>query len=290
VLADAAAAAPPTPGVYLFLGDDRRLLYVGKAGNLRRRLQQHAKAEPQPMEVRRLRTYGEVREVVWEETATEAAAASREADLIVALRPRGNASIVDGGRWTYLVVTTSDDADGRTTFVLTPEPPAGRNRRPGRRVYGCFPHLGKGVAAAPAIACSDGFAALLRLLWATGEARPGDHYPRRIAGPSPPFDATVAVRPAWSGDLHRLLGGTSARLLTQVGAAVEADVEAHLRPALRRDLDLAAGFFAAGPVALRDLRRRHDLPPRPLAREEIVGLLVAEVRAAFGDVRLDPDP
>jgi predicted GIY-YIG superfamily endonuclease len=279
-LVEAAAAAPTTPGVYLFLGAGRELLYVGKAGNLRRRLQQHAKADPHPGEVRRLRTYGDVRDVVWEETPTESAAAAREADLIVALRPRGNASIVDGGRWTYVVVTPA--AGGRTTFVLTPDRPSGGG---GRRVYGCFPHLGKGVAAAPAIACSDGFAALLRLLWATGEAGPGDHYPRRIAGPSPPFECATVVRPGWAPGLHRLLAGTGRSLLAALGDAVETDVESHLRPALRRDLDLAAGFATAGPVALRDLRRRHGLPPRALTREEIVDLLGAEVRAAFGDVR-----
>jgi predicted GIY-YIG superfamily endonuclease len=284
-LQDAAATAPTTPGVYLFLGEARQLLYVGKAGNLRRRLQQHAKAEPHPLERRRSRTYGETREVVWEETATEEAAAAREADLIVALQPPGNAAIIAGGRWTYLVVTPAPDrGPGGLTLELTPLVP---ERHPGRRVFGCFPHLGKGVAAAPAIACSDGFAGLLRLLWATGEAGPGDHYPRRIAGPSPPLATTTVVRPDWASDLHRLFGGTSGRLLPRLRAAVEGEVEAHLRPALRRDLDLAAAFYRAGPAALRDLRRRHGLPARPLAKSEIVDLLVAEVGAAFGDIRLD---
>jgi predicted GIY-YIG superfamily endonuclease len=284
-LLEAADAAPTAPGVYLFLGAARELLYIGKAGNLRRRLQQHAKAEPGPREVRRLRTYGDVREVVWEETASEASAAAREADLIVAFAPPGNAAIIGGGRWAYLVVTPQPErGPGSTTFALRPSADAPR----GSRVYGCFPHLGKGVAAAPAIACSDGFAGLLRLLWATGEARRGDHYPRRIAGPSPPLELTTVVRPAWSTDLHRLLGGTGARLLVHLRTAVEEDVEPHLRPALRRDLDLAAGFFTAGPAALRALRRRHGLPARPLGRDEIVALLAAELRSAFGDVRLGP--
>jgi predicted GIY-YIG superfamily endonuclease len=283
-LLDAAATAPTTPGVYLFLSGDRELLYIGKAGNLRRRLQQHAKADPHPRELRRSRTYDEVREVVWEETPTEEAAAAREADLIVALRPPGNAAIVGGARWTYLVVTpVAERGPGATSFELTPHEPV---RQVGRRVYGCVPHLGKGVAAAPAIACSDGFAALVRLLWAPGEARPGDHYPRRIAGPSPPLEVATVVRPEWTADLHRLLGGTSPRLLDRLRAAVEADVEPHLRPALRRDLDLAAAFSRTGPAAVRALRLRHGLPARPLSRSEICDLLVAEVRAAFGDVRL----
>ena len=285
-LDEAAAGAPTTPGVYFFLDGNRRLLYIGKAGNLRRRLQQHAKAMPLPVELRRQRTYSDVREVVWEETSTEAAAAAREADLIVALRPPGNAAIVGAARWTYLIVTPLPDrGPGWTRFLLSPSADgAGR----GARVYGCFPHLGKGVAAAPAIACSDGFAGLTRLLWATGEARPGDHYPKRIAGPSPALDLSTVVRPEWASDLHRLLGGTSPRLLHRISDAVEGGVEAHLRPALRRDLDLAAAFFTAGPVALRALRLRHRLPARPLDRDEFVRLLVAEVRAAFGDLDLGP--
>ena len=291
-LIEAAGRAPTTPGVYFFLGPGRRLRYVGKAANLRRRLQQHAKAEPHPLEARRLRTYDEACEVLWEECPTEAAAAAREADLIVALRPPGNAAIVDDGRWTYLVVSTGpgrEAGSGWTSFRITPAPER-RDGTRGARIYGCFPHLGKGQGSQPGIACSDGFAGLLRLLWATGEAEPGDHYPRRIAGPSPPLDATTVVRPEWASDLTRLLGGTSPRLLHRLAAAIEADVEAHLRPALRRDLDLAAGFFTAGPVALRALRLRHGLPARPVGRDEFVTLLVAEVRAAFGDLDLGPVP
>src|SRR4051812_35573520 len=44
VLAVAGRSAPSAPGVYFMLSDSLEILYVGKAGNLRQRLKQHARA------------------------------------------------------------------------------------------------------------------------------------------------------------------------------------------------------------------------------------------------------
>src|SRR5262245_39223849 len=149
VIADAALVAPTQPGVYFFLGVDRVVLYVGKATNLRARLGQHARGTDVP-----------VVDVAWEVTADAHAAAAREADLIVALQPRCNRSIVMEGRWAY--ISCAPDAAGaamRFTVGITSEPaPA--------RVYGCFPHLGVDVSSQAGIACSDGYVAFLRTLWA----------------------------------------------------------------------------------------------------------------------------
>ena len=249
------------------------MLYVGKAVNLRRRLQQHAK-EPATHGASK---YARVRVVAWEELANDDAACAREADLIVALQPAQNASLAGDGCWSYLVV----DVDaGR--FSLVPElPPVGR----GVTAYGCFPHLGKGQSSRPGIACSDGYTALLRLLWATGPSSAGGPYPRAISGTSPPFEATVEVPARIAPRLRRLLSGTSARLLDDVAAAVE-DVDPYLRPALRRDVVLARGFFDHGPAALRRLRLRHGLPAGPLPRARIEALLHDEVTSAIGEVVL----
>jgi excinuclease UvrABC nuclease subunit len=51
-LAAAAARAPKCAGVYFLLADDRELLYVGIAGDLRARLKQHAAATPGQREPR----------------------------------------------------------------------------------------------------------------------------------------------------------------------------------------------------------------------------------------------
>ncbi|HUP85686.1 MAG TPA: nucleotide excision repair endonuclease [Acidimicrobiales bacterium] len=277
-LVTAAAAAPTSAGVYFFLGEARDLLYIGKAANLRRRLQQHAKEVPSARERRRTAIYAEVRDVRWEILADEESAAAREADLIVALQPPLNASLVDNGRWTYLVVTPVDDT---CEFAII-EDPAGTPST--ARVYGCFPHLGKGLSSAPGIACSDGLTALLRLLWATGG---GGAYPRAISGPSPPFKASVPLATARRPALHRLLAGTGSRLLDDLSSGIQ-HAEPYLRPALLRDLAAARRFWTHGPVALRKLRLRHGLPPRPISREELEEALREEVRGVLGDFHLAP--
>jgi hypothetical protein len=277
VVAAAAAQAPPGPGVYFFLGDDLTLLYVGKAGDLRQRLYQHAR----PADGRRLDTlYGAVREIRWEPLPDEPAAAAREADLIVALRPAFNAAVVGDARWAYVVVESALSGDG-VTLTVTPQP-----GRDGRR-YGCFPHLGRGVSTRPGIACSEGYAALARLLWAAGG--PGgerDAVPAAIAGPSPPDRLVVDVPAPQRRGLHDLLSGNKDRLVPTLLAGAAARRSPVLLPALQRDAAAALAFYDAGPRALRELRRRHSLPAGPVDRATIEAALAAEVRAAIGDFRL----
>ena len=85
------------------LGAATELLYVGKARDLRRRLQQHDRAAPRPG-TRPHDLYQRVREVRWETTVDDATAADREADLVVGLRPPFNASLTGDGRWVFVVV------------------------------------------------------------------------------------------------------------------------------------------------------------------------------------------
>lgn len=272
-LAVAAGAAPMRPGVYFFLDEDRRLLYVGKAVNLRRRLHQHAKERPSDPRSK----YARVHSVFWEEQPDDDAACAREADLITALQPAQNASIAGTAAWNSIVVTAApDDGTWRFSLVSGDIPPAR-----GSDIYGCFAHLGKGQTSRPGIACSDGFTALLRLLWATGPGAAGA-YPRSISGTAPPFDAAVAVLPDHRNSLRRFLGGTSARLLVDLAAVVDTDVEAYRRPALGRDLVLARRFFDHGPAALRRLRLRHGIAAGPLARSRIEALLRDEVTTIVG--------
>jgi hypothetical protein len=274
-LAAAASSAPAAPGVYFWLGGDRTLLYVGKAGDLRRRLAQHARAGEQAA----------VRQVRWEVLADEPAASAREADLIVALRPALNAAVVGDARWAWVVVTPA--GGDRLTLAVTASPPGAGSAG---RAYGCFPHLGVGVTTPAAIAGSEGYAAMVQLLWAAqpdGAEREG--VPAPLAGPSPPASATLAVAPDHRRPLADLLGGTSDRLVAALVDAGAARRSPALGPSLRRDGDGARAFHAAGPRALRALRRRHGLPPGPVDRATFEAALAAEVRAAIGEFRL-PDP
>jgi GIY-YIG catalytic domain len=280
-LTAAAARAPETAGVYFFLGVALELLYIGKAGHLRRRLQQHARAQPGAREHRLDTLYRRVAEVRWEQLPDEPTAEAREADLIAALRPAFNAATTFAGCWHYLL---AEPAGGdRLRFRLARDAAVGT----GGRGYGCFPHLGRGVGSVPGIACSDGYTALLRLLWAASDD-PGVHVPSRITRAAP--DAfTVAVSPALRGPLHALLSGTSPRLLEQLAAAARRR-DAYLQPGLTRDLEAGAGFFHYGPRAVRQLRLRHRHPVGPISRSAIEDLLAGEVRAAIGNFRLPAPP
>jgi len=84
------ADAPPVAGVYVFRDADNHALYVGKAANLRRRLQAH-------FADRRWRTLhpavARVARVDWQTTGSELEALLREAMLIVELQPVANVHI-----------------------------------------------------------------------------------------------------------------------------------------------------------------------------------------------------
>lgn len=273
VVGGAAEGAPKGPGVYLFLGVGDEVLYVGTASDLRRRLRQHAAAGPPTSRLHG--RYERVRRVVWETAATPEAAQWREADLIHALRPPYNAD--PGLRSTpppFIVVTDGAGGAGALRFALDPSPPPGRGR-----TYGCFPHLGKGVASRLGIAASDGYVALLRLVWAASGV--ASHMPAAITRSAPAtFEAHVAeeLRPG----LHRLLSGVGARVVPALRAGARAARPAFMQPALDRDEEAAAGFFLAGPRRLRDLRLRHGHRAAVVDAGTYRALLVADVEAAVG--------
>lgn len=279
-LATVAASAPDVPGVYYLLDDRAQLLYVGKAANLRRRLHQHARATPSGERLAAL--YARVAEVRWEVLASEEAAEAREADLIVGLRPPFNADNLHAGRWNYIVLEQVGDTGLR--FTLTPEPPAA-----GTTAYGCFPHLGRGVALRPAVVCSDGYVALLRLLWAASAA-PTARVPGRVTR-SAPDSFTVAVPASARPHLHAFLSGRNGRLL-DVLAAGHARRDAYLQPGLRRDHAAAGAMFASGPRALRELRLRYGRRAGPMSRATIEELLALDAHHAVGEFILPrrPDP
>jgi predicted GIY-YIG superfamily endonuclease len=283
VLSAAAADAPRQAGIYLFLDKRNDVLYVGKAGNLRQRLRQHA-AMGTP-ESRLHQRYDLVRRVVWEIAADEEAAVWREADLIFVLRPPFNANtglraadpVGKDARVPYIVV--GEVATGILSFTLEPVvPPIGR-------AYGCFPHLGKGVASRLGIACSDGYTALLRLLWAA--AGQDSHMPASITK-SAPQSFTVAVPPEVRDGLHRFLSGTRSRSADELLHAASHRPE-YMQPALRRDKEAALRFFAAGPQLVRARRLRHRVRARVLDVETYRSLVSDEINPVINDLRPTDD-
>ncbi len=92
--------APSEPGVYLFRDCAHRVLYVGKARDLRTRLRSYFQSRKQRPTVEA--ALDELDAVEWRPTGTELAAALEEIRLIRELRPPANTHTPSPERYVYL--------------------------------------------------------------------------------------------------------------------------------------------------------------------------------------------
>jgi len=89
------------PGVYLFKDKNGKVLYVGKAKNLRKRLKQYFSTDS--LKIKKLLSSVNDFEIV--ETENEAAAIFKESDLIKKLNPPFNQLLRDDSSYFYLIFT-----------------------------------------------------------------------------------------------------------------------------------------------------------------------------------------
>src|SRR5215203_4183585 len=99
---------PTSPGVYLFEDADDKVIYVGKAKNIRNRVANYftrsGDGRPKIAELRE-----RARQIDFIVTGSETEALVLEANLIKRHRPRFNASLKDDKSYPYIVVTTGDE-------------------------------------------------------------------------------------------------------------------------------------------------------------------------------------
>lgn len=126
-LAEKVDSLPTQPGVYQFKGSDGKVLYVGKASNLRSRVRQYFQrsrgAEPRIDAMVR-----KVADVELTVTSTEVEALILEANLIKQLHPRYNVLLKDDKSFPYIVITKEPFP---RVFVT-------RRRVPGARMFGPY--------------------------------------------------------------------------------------------------------------------------------------------------------
>ncbi len=116
---------PDAPGVYLFRGPRGKLLYVGKARSLKKRVATYFSGDPDSTKVAALRAgYREIETIV---TNTELEALLLENTLIKKHRPRYNVCLRDDKTYPYIKITTGEpwpralvtrrvEEDGHTYF------------------------------------------------------------------------------------------------------------------------------------------------------------------------------
>ncbi len=133
------------PGVYLMHDAAGLVLYVGKAKNLRKRLGSYRVANPDRLQRRHLRLLSQVARIDLQECTDESAALAKEAELLLALKPKFNRAGVWPATPRFLIWRRT----ARALELAITETPA-----TGWQAFGPF---GSGIVYLRA--------ALVRLLW-----------------------------------------------------------------------------------------------------------------------------
>jgi excinuclease ABC subunit C len=120
---------PPTPGVYLMKDADGKVIYVGKAKNLRNRAGSYFTAQA-ALDRRTAELVKHIADIDFIPTDTEVDALLREARLVKDIRPRFNTDLKDDKTFPYLQIRIREEFP-RVEFTRKP-------RRRGVKLYGPF--------------------------------------------------------------------------------------------------------------------------------------------------------
>jgi len=120
---------PKAPGVYLMKDDRGRILYVGKAADLRSRVLQYFQPSAD-LGAKKEQMVAEVADIEVLPAESEIDALLEEARLIKDTHPRYNTRLTDDKTFPYLEITVREDFPG-VTFTRSPRPK-------GTKLYGPF--------------------------------------------------------------------------------------------------------------------------------------------------------
>jgi excinuclease ABC subunit C len=126
-----AGTIPEGPGSYQFKDADGRVIYVGKASNLRQRLSNYFQ-DPRNMHTRTAQMVSTATSVEWIEVRNEVEALMLEYNLIKQHRPRFNIRLRDDKSYPFMAVTL--DEDWPRAMVMR-----GRKRK-GVKYFGPYAH------------------------------------------------------------------------------------------------------------------------------------------------------
>ena len=99
---------PAKPGVYLFKASGDRIIYVGKAKNLKNRLRSYFQGSSK-LDVRKTSMVEEIKDFSYIVTGNELEAWILEANLIKQYKPKFNIVLRDDKNYPYLKVTVTEE-------------------------------------------------------------------------------------------------------------------------------------------------------------------------------------
>ncbi len=125
------SSLPREPGVYRMLDANRKVLYVGKARNIKKRVSSYFQRLPESPRTRAM--VQQIRDLTFTVTACEAEALVLEYNLIKQLKPRYNVLMKDSKSYPYILLT--DEAWPKLHLYR------GKRSEPGE-YFGPFPNAG----------------------------------------------------------------------------------------------------------------------------------------------------
>ncbi len=257
-------SVPAVPGVYRILGEGGRLLYVGKAADLRARLSAYRRTHGHgPRTIRLLHA---ARAIEWQTCPDERSALLLENHLLRTLRPPFNRA----GTWPaaarYVVLETL--ADG-FQLVITDDPFG--------ECYGAFRAPG-----------AEGLAALARLVWLASRRRIDvASLPRRLLA-SPGLrqwrftgDEAEANLPG----IRSLLSGDGGSYIADLLASIPVPPSPFETRFLEAQIEMLLHFHERGPARNARLRAAAGPGRRVISPEEHDDLLILASRPERRPVR-----
>lgn len=251
---------PKDPGVYTFLDQKGRPLYIGKANNLKARLMSYQAAKPGAAPDHILEMIEHAVDLKLELRESGEDALRREEELIRSVRPPYNVAM--NYDVSYLYVAFKRLANGRVEFRLS-----NIEVEEDFKVFGCFRHRGKAKAA---------YSALMRLLFAAFCPRERFQIPSKISRSSPAYTYTTDVSAEVLAHIENYLAGRNNELLRHLVKSLLAreNFPKPLYLPMQRDLEILKEFYKYGPQDTAKLAKRLRLR-RGLVSQEAMDRVVS---------------
>jgi len=239
---------PSVPGVYLMCDDTTRVVYVGKAKNLRQRVGSYRHVHSSGSR-KTVRLISAVREITWEALETEEQALLRENALLRELRPRFNRVNTYPQRHRFISIERNGEAMRMCVLTEARE-----------NCFGAF----KGQTRAA-------FRALARMIWTEMHQLGYAALPRALVCEEGPLEVSLPVHERLHARVKAFLTGEEKVVFSE--EATE-EPEPFFRAFRAADVDLLETFFVAGPLRNRVLRTRFALRAATIPPAELDDLVV----------------
>ena len=259
---------PTAPGVYFLRGANGDILYVGKAKNLRVRLNSYKRARPSVVSRKVLRMLKMTRSIAFELCENETQALLAENQLLRKHRPHFN--VLNTNPESYYFLGLELVQPGFVQLHLTNNRASVKKNSAQKnkiKFFGVFRNR-RSVRSA--------FSALLRLLSAVNAVDEGFYYPSVLVKERPPRKFVLPLKKTMHRELELFLSGRSKKFLETLTQQLLENlcIPRFIHRVISEDLKILEQFYARGPKKILKLKRQHGIRRRPIAQDEIDDLLV----------------